>query len=119
MRPPEDLHPAVERVTAAVEGDQERPWCVHRLAEEVLLPWIGDQGRDSLIDLARDAADVLIREGQVRSEPVSATAIGAHCDDLLIWSTHAPARTLADFGPDYEVPFVLQRLVSHFQCHGL
>jgi hypothetical protein len=120
MTSPEDIAPAVEQVAAALEGDRERPWCVHRVAEEVLQPWKGPEGaRADLVDLARIAADVLVREGKVRSEPVSATAIGAHCEDLLIWSPHCEAEHLADFGPDYEVPFVLQRLVSHFECHGL
>jgi hypothetical protein len=119
MTTPEEMAPVVARIEQAVEADQDRPWCVHRLAEEVLRPWKGGSGRDDMIELARTAADELVRQGQVRAEPVSAIAIGAHCEDLLIWSAHSPARCLADFGPEYEVPFVLRRLVSHFQCHGL
>jgi hypothetical protein len=119
MANPQELAPVVSRIAHAIEADQERPWCVHRIYEEVLKPWKTTGGRDNMLSLAREAIDELVRRGAVRSEPISAISIGAHCDDLLIWSPHSSAKHLSDFGPDYEVPRVLQRLVSHLECQGL
>jgi hypothetical protein len=119
MLVPDEVARVADRIGKAIETDRARPWCVHRLYEEVLRPWKDGGSRADLLPLARAAADELVRRGSVRSEPVSAIAIGAHCDDLLIWSQRASAVRLADFGPEYEVPLVLRRLVSHFECHGL
>lgn len=102
----------------ALNQDLERPWCVHRLVEEVVRP-AGFSDPHDLVERVERAGMALVGEGRARFEPVSAVAIGAHCEDALFWSSRAPQRELADFGPEYEAPWVLERLVSHFQCRGL
>lgn len=72
-----------------------------------------------MLRLTRAAADDLATRGTVKREAVSAVAIGVHCEDELYWSALSPRDRLEEFGPEYQSPRVLQRLSSHFQCHGL
>jgi hypothetical protein len=107
-----------ERIEAALDRTPDRPWCVHRLYEELVAgPAAG--GRDDMLVVTRNAAEELVVEGRAKREFVSAIGIGVHCEDSLYWSRNSTKGALADFGPDYESPTVLRRLASHFQCHGL
>jgi hypothetical protein len=104
---------------SALDEDPERPWCVHRLYEEAILP-AGLQGqRERMLEVTEQAANSLVAAGRARHEAVSALAIGVHCSDTVYWSVRSPHRRLEEFGPDYEAPTVLQRLASHMHCHGL
>jgi hypothetical protein len=107
-----------DRIASTLDGHPDEPWCVHRLFE-TLTPPSGLFDRDRGLDAARAAADELAREGRARREFVSAVSIGVHCDDSVYWSLRSGKSRLAEFGPEYEVPTVLRRLGSHFQCHGL
>ncbi|MGA8710267.1 MAG: hypothetical protein WB786_03435 [Thermoplasmata archaeon] len=112
------LSPLATRIEAALNDDLERPWCVHRLYEEfVSTP--GATSREDLLAVTQRAAEELVRVGHARQEYVSATTIGVHCEDTLYWSSRSTRQRLADFGPAYEWPTVVQRLGSHFQCRGL
>ncbi len=105
-------------ISAAVETDLARPWCIHRLYEEVVSP----SGRFPLDDLLLKtelAANQLAARGELRAEPISTVSIGVHCQDSLYWSVHAAPGRLEEFGPEYESPRVLYRLASHFRCQGL
>jgi hypothetical protein len=107
-----------DRIEAALNARTQRPWCVHRLCDEVVSP-IAPPGDSDLLEVTKRAADELYRAGRARSEPVSALTIGVHCQDWVYWSALSPKSTLAEFGPEYESPTILYRLASHFQCHGL
>ena len=72
-----------------------------------------------MLALTQNAAEELVREGRVCREYVSTVGIGVHCEDSLYWLPLVGRTCLADFGPEYESPVILQRLASHFQCHGL
>jgi hypothetical protein len=112
---PEEL---VARIQTMLDTDPPRPWCVHRIRDQVA------SDRDELADQellfeSRRAADLLVATGQARRESVSALAIGVHCEDSVYWSARSSCLALEEFGPDYEVPAILHRLASHFECHGL
>ncbi|HTT25455.1 MAG TPA: hypothetical protein VMH90_00635 [Thermoplasmata archaeon] len=107
-----------DRIEAALNARSERPWCVHRLCDEIVRP-IAPVGDVDLLEVTKRAADELSRSGRARLEPVSALTIGVHCEDWVYWSTLSPKASLAEFGPEYESPAILYRLASHFQCHGL
>jgi hypothetical protein len=107
-----------DRIETVIDGDPDRPWCVHRLYEELLATG-SPNSRDVLLDVTRNAADELVREGRAQREFVSAIGIGVHCEDSLYWPRDSTKHTLADFGPEYESPTILRRLASHFQCRGL
>jgi hypothetical protein len=113
------LSELASRIDSALQSDVERPWCVHRLYEELLLSIAPESSRDDLLLLTQRSADELVALGLARREYVSAISIGVHCEDSLYWSSQSQKLRLADFGPDYEWPTVLQRLGSHFRCHGL
>ena len=112
------LSPLATKIGAALNQDLDRPWCVHRLYEE-LLSGSGSSSREELLAVTAKAAEELVRTKRARQEYVSATTIGVHCEDTLYWSVGAGKERLADFGPAYEWPTVVQRLGSHFQCRGL
>jgi|HubBroStandDraft_1064217.scaffolds.fasta_scaffold02285_7 hypothetical protein len=107
-----------DQIEATLDADPDRPWCVHRLYEELVATAIPG-GREDMLVLTQTAADDLVMEGRAHREFVSAVGIGVHCEDSLYWSPESEKRTLADFGPEYESPRILRRLGSHFQCHGL
>jgi hypothetical protein len=107
-----------DRIATVLGGTPYRPWCVHRLYED-LLASEGPHVRDDMLRLTQQAADDLVSEGRAQREFVSAIGIGVHCEDSLYWSRDSTNRTLAEFGPEYESPTVLRRLASHFQCRGL
>jgi hypothetical protein len=108
----------MDRIEAALNARSEKPWCLHRLCDEIVRPMapVGDM---DLLEMTKRAADELSRSGRARIEPVSALTIGVHCEDWVYWSAHSAKLTLAEFGPEYEAPAILYRLASHFQCHGL
>jgi len=106
------------RIQATLEKNPDRPWCLHRLYEE-LMPRGSPLGRDEMLEVTRRAADELVTEGRAYSEFVSATAIGIQCEDALYWSRPSGKKVLAEFGPEYESPTILRRLGSHIQCRGL
>jgi hypothetical protein len=112
------LFDLMDRIETTVNDSPNRPWCVHRLYEE-LVAATAPATREDLLTITQKAADDLVYEGRIRREFVSAIGIGVHCEDSLYWSLGSEKRTLADFGPEYESPLVLRRLASHFQCHGL
>jgi hypothetical protein len=107
-----------ERIETVLEKTPNRPWCVHRLYEELVATG-SPSARDDGLRVTQLAAEDLVVEGRARREFVSAVGIGVHCEDSLYWSLESKHRTLADFGPEYESPTILRRLASHFQCHGL
>ncbi len=112
---PEEL---IARVQAMLDEEPEKPWCVHRIRDQVA------SDRDEFADEAllfesRRAADLLVATGKARRESVSAVAIGVHCEDSVYWSTRSKFEALEEFGPEYESPAILHRLASHFECHGL
>jgi hypothetical protein len=111
------LSELASRVDSTLAGDLDHPWCVHRLYE-VLLSAPG-ASRDEMLLVTQRAAEELVAVGRARREYVSATSIGVHCEDTLYWSSGSDRQKLADFGPAYEWPTVVQRLSSHFQCRGL
>jgi hypothetical protein len=113
-----DLPGLKDRIEQALDRTPDRPWCVHRLYEE-LVAGPANGSRDALLDVTRQAAEELVVEGRARREFVSAIAIGVHCEDALYWTRDSDHRRLADFGPEYESPTVLRRLAAHIQCHGL
>ncbi|MFY9717384.1 MAG: hypothetical protein WAK40_05565 [Thermoplasmata archaeon] len=106
------------RIESTLNSDPERPWCVHRLYEE-LVAAREPGNREVLLEATQRAADALVVNGKAHREFVSAIGIGVHCEDALYWSKRSIKRSLADFGPEYESPTILRRLASHFQCHGL
>ena len=106
------------RLGESLDSDLDRPWCKHRLYEEVVLPH-GWTDRENMLLVTERAADELVAAGRARREYISAIGIGVHCEDSLYWSPKANRSALADFGPEFESPTVLRRLASHFQCHGL
>lgn len=107
-----------ERIATALDEEPVRPWCKHRLYEEILRSSV-EGSRDEGLDAAERAADELVYRGDARREYVSAVAIGVHCEDSVYWSKRSVNERLADFGREYEAPTVLHRLASHIQCHGL
>jgi hypothetical protein len=112
---PEEL---VARIQAMLDDDPTKPWCVHRIRDQVATD------RDELADQellfeSRRAADLLVATGQARREAVSTVAIGVHCEDSVYWSSRSRCQALEEFGPEYESPAILYRLASHFECHGL
>ncbi|MCI4366352.1 MAG: hypothetical protein L3K08_01225 [Thermoplasmata archaeon] len=107
-----------ERIEAALNAKLDRPWCLHRLCDEVVRP-IAPEGDANLLEVTKRAADELSRSGRARNEPVSALMIGVHCEDWVYWSAFSKKSKLSEFGPEYESPAILYRLASHFQCHGL
>jgi hypothetical protein len=107
-----------EQIEDKLQVTPERPWCVHRLYEE-LLATQAPGGREDMLALTQKAADDLVMQGRAHREYVSAVGIGVHCEDSLYWSAGSSKKNLVDFGPEYESPTVLRRLASHFQCHGL
>ncbi|MCI4335581.1 MAG: hypothetical protein L3K17_00060 [Thermoplasmata archaeon] len=111
----EDL---MDRIEEALNEEPYRPWCLHRLCEEVVATRI-PRDRDGLLRLTEQLADQLAAEGRAQREPVSALSIGVHCQDSLYWSVKANQHHLEEFGPEYEVPTILHRLASHMYCHGL
>ncbi|MGB6500082.1 MAG: hypothetical protein WBG19_01580 [Thermoplasmata archaeon] len=116
--PGSDAATLMTRIERALDGTPNRPWCVHRLYEEVLASE-APGNREQMLDTTQRAADALVSEGRAVREFVSAVGIGVHCEDSLYWSPRSSKQRLADFGPDYESPTILRRLASHFQCHGL
>jgi len=106
------------QIDSALSGDLDRPWCVHRLYEE-LLAAPGGASQDHMLVATQQAADELVAAGRARREYVSATAIGVHCEDALYWSARSERLQLIEFGPEFESPTLLRRLASHVQCHGL
>ncbi len=112
------LDALAEDIREALETDLERPWCIHRLYEEVVSP-SGKYPVDDLLLKTELAANYLAETGRARREPITALAIGVHCEDCLYWSLRAPQERLDDFGPEYTSPEILNRLAAHFQCHGL
>ena len=119
MGPRNETLPVLKtRIVEVLDGPPERPWCVHRLYEE-LLAGPSPERRDDLLALTQAAAEELVNEGRAHREFVSAVGIGVHCEDSLYWSRDSNKRSLANFGPEYESPAVLHRLASHFQCRGL
>jgi len=86
--------------------------------EDLISPPDSTSRDDQLVVIQR-AAEELVARGHVRREAISAVSIGVHCEDTLYWSVEANKLRLADFGPEYEWPTVLQRLGSHIQCRGL
>jgi hypothetical protein len=120
MRPPEVVAslPIADRILEVLDTHSGQPWCVHRLYEEVVSGF-GYEDRGRGLDITRGAADGLVQSGRARYEGVSAISIGVHCEDAMYWSMKSPYTSLDQFGPSYESPTILQRLASHFQCHGL
>ncbi|HEY6238839.1 MAG TPA: hypothetical protein VIZ68_06615 [Thermoplasmata archaeon] len=108
----------MDQIETVLEEKPYRPWCIHRLYEE-LAPSREAKSREGLIQLMERAADEVTREGRAQHEPVSAIAIGVHCQDSLYWSAHSEKHRLEEFGPEYESPTILRRLASHFECRGL
>jgi hypothetical protein len=115
--------PSLARLEAAIEtslnGEPDRPRCVHGLCEELLHPGNTVEVRDEMLSRTRLAAEDLVEHGRARRRFVSATAIGAHCEDSVYWSIASPNRELAEFGPDFEDLAIARRLAAHFVCHGL
>ncbi len=114
----EKLSKRAAQIDSALKADVERPWCVHRIYEE-LFQTPDATSRDDLLVATQRAAEELVVAGSARKESISAFSIGVHCEDTLYWSVETDKRKLADFGPEYEWPTVLQRLGSHIQCRGL
>jgi hypothetical protein len=114
----EPLDALMARIEAALNVEPYRPWCIHRLCEEIVAPEI-PRDRDGLLRLTEQMADELTSEGRAQREPVSALSIGVHCQDSLYWSVKANEHRLEEFGPEYEIPTILHRLASHMYCHGL
>lgn len=114
----EPMAALMDRIQLALDEPPFRPWCMHRICDEIVAPQI-PQERDGLLRLSEQLADELAREGRAQHESVSALSIGVHCQDSLYWSTRAEQRTLEEFGPEYESPTILHRLASHMVCHGL
>lgn len=106
------------RIQHRLDETPYRPWCVHRLCDEVVVPQMA-QDRDGLLRLTEQLADELARDGRAQREAVSALSIGVHCQDSLYWSVRANQHALEEFGPEYESPTILHRLASHMYCHGL
>ena len=107
-----------DRIQVALNEVPYRPWCVHRLYEE-LIPSRTPSERDGLLLETQQAADALVRAGRAIGETVSAVSIGVHCQDSLYWTPDARISRLEDFGPEYESPTILRRLASHMFCRGL
>jgi len=118
MGPSESLSPLASRIDAALTSDLERPWCVHRLYEEVTCAQ-GLGSRDDVLVLTERAAEEVVAAGRAQREFISATGIGVHCEDSLFWSTEAHRTQLTDFGPEYDSVTVMRRMASHFRCRGL
>jgi hypothetical protein len=110
--------PLPDRIERTLNETPERPWCVHRLYDE-LLAADAPEDRDGLLLQTKAAADGLVRAGRAKGETVSAVSIGVHCQDSVYWSPTAGKQRLEDFGPEYESPTILRRLASHMYCHGL
>ncbi|MCI4337793.1 MAG: hypothetical protein L3J72_00595 [Thermoplasmata archaeon] len=119
MPHPLDSEEMFKALQGALDANPERPWCVHRLYEEVLVPAGSLGDRDRLLEQTERAANALVAAGRARHEAVSALAIGVHCQDTVYWSTRSPYERLEEFGPEYESPTILRRLASHMRCHGL
>lgn len=115
MPGPEEL---VARVQAMLDRDPTRPWCVHRIRDQVAADR-GDVPDLELLFETRRAADLLVATGQARREAVSTVTIGIHCEDAVYWSVRSPYELLDEFGPDYAAPAILHRLASRVECHGL
>jgi hypothetical protein len=107
-----------DRIERTLEETPYRPWCVHRLYEELIVTGAPD-AREHMLEVTQRAAEELVAEGRAQREFVSAIGIGVHCEDSLYWCRESEKLRLADFGPEYESPTVLRRLASHFQCRGL
>lgn len=118
MTPPEGTSDLKSRIETVIDETPDRPWCVHRLYEELLVSE-SPNSREVLLVATRNAADELVQEGKVQREFVSAIGIGVQCEDALYWPRTSERHALADFGPEYESPTILRRLASHFQCRGL
>lgn len=114
----EEIEALMDRIGAALDQDPDRPWCLHGLYERVAKPFDGAE-REDLLLRTRLAADLLVDHGRARFEVVNALAIGVQCQDWTYWSARSPHVRLEQFGPEYESPTVLRRLVSHFECRGL
>jgi hypothetical protein len=106
------------RVEKALDENPERPMCIHRLYEEVIAP-VHEGAREPMLDVTQRIADEVVARGRARKERVSALSIGVHCEDCMYWSIRSTRTRLEDFGPAYESPAILNRLASHFRCHGL
>src|SRR5271169_2543746 len=101
------------RIEAALDADPERPWCVHRLYEELVTPM--DRGqREFMLEETERAAEALVDKGLVHHERISAISIGVHCQDSVYWSSRSDKQRLEEFGPEFQEPAVLRRLASHF-----
>jgi hypothetical protein len=107
-----------DRIEAAVNEEPFRPWCVHRLHEDLVEPF-SQENRDYQLLATQLAADQLADRGRLLRQELSAVTIGVHCQDTIYWSPKAGFATVDEFGPDYETPALLRRLGAHFQCHGL
>jgi hypothetical protein len=117
--PPIDVPPDLkDRIETVLGTTPNRPWCVHRLYEELVATG-SPNAREVMLVATRQAADELVYEGRAQREFVSAIGIGVHCEDSLYWPRTSERHHLSDFGPEYESPTILRRLASHFQCHGL
>jgi hypothetical protein len=108
----------IDRIEITLNETPERPWCIHRLYEELVQADRPGERDDGLLE-TQVAADELVRAGRAAGEKVSAVSIGVHCQDSLYWSTLAGKERLEQFGPEYESPTILRRLASHMYCHGL
>jgi hypothetical protein len=106
------------RVQQALDRDPDRPMCIHRLYEEVIAP-VHEGALEPMLDVTQRIADEVVARGRARKESVSALSIGVHCEDCMYWSMRSSRTRLEDFGPAYESPAILNRLASHFRCHGL
>jgi hypothetical protein len=116
--PPLSNQETMELIEGALNRHPERPWCIHRLYEEVVRPEASSLDRD-LFDRTERAAQELAAQGRVRGKPIDAIAIGVHCEDAMYWSIHSRQQELEEFGREYESPAILNRLASHFRCTGL
>ncbi len=118
MDAPPQISRLAVRIESALKEDLNRPWCVHRMYEE-LFSTPDPTSRDDQLVVTQRAAEELVARGQAHREAIAADSIGVHCEDTLYWSVETNKLRLADFGPEYEWPTVLQRLGSHIQCRGL
>lgn len=106
------------RVEGLLDSDLDRPWCVHRLYEELYDERTRGNREEDLRATER-AADALVDARRARREVISATSIGIHCEDSLYWSARSGRSSLGEFGPEFESPAILRRLGSHLFCRGL
>lgn len=110
--------PLADQIARLLDEDTARPWCVHRLLEQ-LYPDLPESQRERELARVYRSADELSLAGRAHRETVSAVSIGIHCDDTLYWSRGAQREHLSEFGPEFESPTILRRLGEHIVCRGL